>query len=49
MGNALRTRERIHYSKMSRRVWEARFEEQLAKLGKEDEDERNRSSGDENQ
>ncbi|KAF8592615.1 hypothetical protein K439DRAFT_1378858 [Ramaria rubella] len=44
--NVLRMRERIRYSEMSRRVWEASVEEQLAKLDEEDEDERSQSDDD---
>ena len=36
--NVLRMRERIRYSEMSRRVWEASVEEQLAKLDQEEEE-----------
>ena len=47
--NVLRMRERIRYSEMSRRVWEASVEEQLAKLDEGGEDEGSCSSGDESQ
>jgi serine/threonine-protein kinase RIM15 len=47
--NVLRMRERIRYSEMSRRVWEASVEEQLARLDEEDEGESDHSSEDENQ
>ena len=45
--NVLRMRERMRHSEMSRRVWEASVEEQLAKLDEEAEDEASRSSEDE--
>ena len=45
--NVLRMRERIRYSEMSRRVWEASVEEQLAKLDEEDGGETSHSSEDE--
>ena len=40
-------RERICSAETSCRVWEARFEEKLVKLGKEDEGERSNLSEDE--
>ena len=45
----LRMRERIRYSEMSRRIWEASVEEQLAKLDEEGEAEGSHSSEDEDQ
>ncbi|KAF8528807.1 RIM15, signal transduction response regulator [Hysterangium stoloniferum] len=44
--NVLRMQERIRYSELSRRVWEASVEEQLAKLDEEDEEDEQNLSDD---